>query len=148
MRPVDDALRDAGQALLDAVTKANAYGLAAVHIGLVEPVVVISVANDTAIRDYRLLFNPQITALSAERLSGPEGSVSLPGIEIPVDRAAGLKFTFDTQDGERQSLSLDGFAARVAQHEIDQMNGVFFLDRVSRTKRETALRKFAKSQRR
>ena len=146
-RPVDDALRATGTALLAAVTEVSAYGLAAAHIGQVEPLVVLSAAGDRSTRDYRTLFNPVVTAVSTEVESGPEGSVSLPSIEVPVERARWAEIAYDDEAGTRQTIRLEGFAARVAQHEIDQMNGVFFLARVSRLKRDTALRKYAKSQR-
>jgi peptide deformylase len=76
--------------------------------------------------------------------AGPEGSVSLPGIEVDIMRAPRVRVGFDDADGVRQELMLEGFAARVAQHEIEQMNGVFFLDRLSRLKREAALRRYRK----
>lgn len=147
VRQVDEALRDAGQALLATAERLQAYGLAAAHIGLVEPVVVISLgAVET--RDYRILFNPEILALSGDEAAGTEGSVSLPGIEVDVTRASAAEIGFDDADGLRQSLALEGFAARVAQHEIDQVNGIFFLDRLSRLKRDAALRRFRKQARR
>ncbi|HEV7345106.1 MAG TPA: peptide deformylase [Devosia sp.] len=147
-RPVDEAMLQAGQALLSAAREVQAYGLAAAHLGLAEPLVVISVAADTAARDYRVLYNPQVVRTGGGTSLAPEGSVSLPGVEVPVERADWVEVEFDTADGGRESVRYDGFVARVAQHEIDQMNGVFFLSKVSRLKRDTALRKFEKSRRR
>lgn len=146
-RPVDAALLAVGARLQAAAADVQAYGLAAAHLGLVEPVVVVSVSDAKAARDYRLLFNPVIESLSETGSAGAEGSVSLPGIEVPITRADWCVLSYDDVDGVRQTLRLEGFAARVAQHEIEQMNGVFFLSRLSRLKRETALRKFGKSQR-
>ncbi|WP_137152101.1 peptide deformylase [Devosia sp. FKR38] len=146
-RPVDAALLAAGARLQAAAADVQAYGLAAAHLGLVEPVVVVSVSDAKAARDYRLLFNPVIESLAETGSAGAEGSVSLPGIEVPITRADWCVLSYDDADGVRQTLRLEGFAARVAQHEIEQMNGVFFLSRLSRLKRETALRKFGKSQR-
>ena len=146
-RPVDAAMLAAGEQLLDAARGVQAYGLAAAHIGLAEPLVVISISGDTAERSYRVLYNPQVVLAAAETSVGPEGSVSLPGIEVPVERATWVELGYDDADGARQTARFEGFAARVAQHEIDQMNGVFFLSRVSRIKRDTALRKFEKSRR-
>lgn len=146
-RPVDAAMVGAGAASLAATRQAHAYGLAAAHLGLVEPLVVVSLATDPAQRDYRVLYNPAIIQTADETASGMEGSVSLPGIEVPVLRPIWAEIAYDDADGLRQRQRFDGFVARVAQHEIDQMNGVFFLARVSRIKRDTALRKFAKSQR-
>lgn len=146
-RPVDAAMIDAGAALLAATSEVQAYGLAAAHLGLIEPLVVVSVAADPAQRDYRILYNPEIVAVADETAAGAEGSVSMPGIEAPVARAVWAEIAFDDATGLRQSARFEGFVARVVQHEIDQMNGVFFLERISRIKRDTAIRKFAKSQR-
>ena len=146
-RPIDAAMLVAGEALLEAARSAHAYGLAAAHLGLDQPLVVISVVNDTTQRDYRVLYNPEVILASEDGAFGPEGSVSLPGIEVPVERANWVEVAYDNADGERVTARFEGFVARVAQHEIDQMNGVFFLARVSRIKRHTALRKFEKSRR-
>jgi peptide deformylase len=146
-RPVDEAMREAGAALLAAASEVHAYGLAAAHLGLDEPVAVVSVAPEAQGRDYRVLYNPQIAWRSPETVFGPEGSVSMPGIEVPVERSTRVEVSFDDMEGQRQVLTLDGFPARVAQHEIDQVNGIFFLSRISRLKRDTALRKFEKSRR-
>jgi peptide deformylase len=147
-RPVDAAMLAAGTMLLEAARDVQAYGLAAAHIGLDEPLVVISVATDAAQRDYRVLYNPETALSASEAAIGPEGSVSLPGIEVPVERATWVEIAYDTADGGHDRARFEGFVARVAQHEIDQLQGMFFLSRVSRIKRETALRKFEKSQRR
>jgi peptide deformylase len=146
-RPVDAAMLAAGEKLRDAARSAQAYGLAAAHLGLDQPLVVISVASDASERDYRLLYNPEVILASPETGFGPEGSVSLPGIEVPVERANWVEVAYDNADGIRETARFEGFVARVAQHEIDQMNGVFFLSRASRIKRDTALRKFEKSRR-
>jgi peptide deformylase len=147
-RPVDARMLQVGEALIDAARDVQAYGLAAAHLGSDEPIAVISVAADIGQRDYRLLYNPEIVLAAEEILSGPEGSVSLPGIEVPVERPIWVEVAYDNADGARETARFEGFVARVAQHEIDQVNGVFFLTRVSRLKRDTAIRKFEKSQRR
>ena len=146
-RPVDATLRATGARLLAAAEAVQAYGLAAAHLGLVEPVVVVSVSAPDAAREYRLLYNPVIDAVAPTSTLGAEGSVSLPGIEVPISRPDWCTLRHDDDSRAQQSLRLEGFAARVAQHEIEQMNGVFFLSRLSRLKRETALRKFQKSRR-
>ena len=143
LRPVDASLRDVGLRLLAAAQSAKAYGLAAAHIGAVEPVVVISVSGPDS-RDYRVLYNPRVDATDGAGVSGKEGSVSMPGIEVDVVRPERASIAFEDEAGAGHHLNLTGFAARVAQHEIDQMNGVFFLSRVSRVKRESATRRFAK----
>ncbi len=142
-RPLDAALIEIGARLLATAQHHRAYGLAATHIGLVDPVVVVSLGPPDK-RDYQLLYNPEVVATSGALVGGPEGSVSLPGIEVDIIRPETAEIAYDDGDGIRRSLSLSGFAARVAQHEIDQVNGVFFLDRLSRLKRDAALRRYRK----
>ena len=146
-RPLDRAMLDAGERLLAAAQDVGAYGLAAAHLGLIEPVIVVSVAADPAQRDYRVMYIPRASAVATETASGAEGSVSMPGVEVPVSRPVWAEIVYESADDVTQTLRLDGFPARVALHEIDQMEGFFFLARLSRLKREAAIRKFQKSQR-
>jgi peptide deformylase len=117
-----------------------------VHIGAVAPVVVISLADDDAKRDYRVLYNPEILSLSGESVEGREGSVSMSGMQVPVPRPAKAHVAYDDEAGVRHELDLEGLPARIAQHEIDQVNGIFFLERISRLKRDMAVKRWKKSQ--
>lgn len=143
-RPVDDGLRAIGQRLLEAARAANAYGLAGVHIGAVAPVVVVSFESDPARRDHRVLYNATIDALATETAPGTEGSVSMPGAEAEIVRPIWAEVSWDDEAGARQAARLEGLPARIAQHEIDQMNGVFFLSRLSRLKREMVVKRWKK----
>lgn len=139
---VDDALRATGDRLLAAAQDAKAYGLAAAHIGEVAPVVVIS--PDVEPRVYTVLFNPTVRAVATETARGEEGSVSLPGARVEVERPVWAEIGFTDRAGTPQTVRYEGFAARVALHEIEQMQGTFFLERVSRLKRDMALKKARK----
>lgn len=143
-RPVDDGLRAIGNRLLEATRAANAYGLAAIHIGAFAPVVVISADEDPAKRDYLVLYNPEIVATAGASIPGPEGSVSMPGVEVEIVRPYTAEISWDDEAGVRQQRHLEGLPARIAQHEIDQMNGVFFLDHLSRLKRDMVLKRWKK----
>lgn len=147
-RPVDPEMLKAGEALKAAASEVNAYGLAAAHLGLDEPLVVINVSTDSGQRDYRILYNPEVILTADETAVGMEGSVSMPGIEAPVERPIWAELAYDDADGERETARFEGFVVRVALHEVDQVNGIFFLGRLSRLKRDTAIRKFEKSRRR
>lgn len=143
-RPVDDGLKAIGNRLLEATRAANAYGLAAVHIGAMAPVVVISADEDPSKRDYVVLYNPEILATDGPTVPGPEGSVSMPGVEVEIVRPYVAEVAWDDETGTRQQRRFEGLPARIAQHEIEQMNGVFFLERLSRLKREMVLKKWKK----
>lgn len=143
-RPVDDSLRAIGTRLLEAAKAAQAYGLAAVHMGAVAPVVVISVAPDPGERHYRLLYNPEVLQVAEDNVAGPEGSVSMPGLQVEIMRPVWAEVAYDNEAGERLVDRFEGLPARIALHEIEQMNGVFFLSRLSRLKRDMVLKKWKK----
>ena len=144
LRPVDAAMLACGAQLLAAAHDVQAYGLAAVHLGQLEPIIVASLASSPTQRNYCLFYNPRVTMVSPDSETAAEGSVSMPGIEAPISRANWIELSYDDADGSPHTARFEGFAARIIQHETDQMNGVFFLSRLSRLKRDTALRKFAK----
>lgn len=143
-RAVDDSLRAIGARLLEAAKAAQAYGLAGVHMGAVAPVVVISADPEPAKRDYLLLYNPEVLAVAEETAAGPEGSVSMPDVQVEIMRPVWAEIAFDDETGVRQTRRFEGWPARIALHEIEQMNGVFFLNRLSRLKRDMVLRKWKK----
>jgi peptide deformylase len=137
---VSERLRAIGDRLLKTAREASALGLAAAHIGEVAPVIVVS-ADGTS---HRLMFNPTIDAHSDEEALGEEGSVSLPGVRVQIKRPVWVEVLSADAAGTRTVERFDGLLGRVVQHEIDQMQGVFFLDRLSRLKREMALKKAQK----
>ncbi len=143
-RPVDAALRATGDRLQAAAIAASAYGLAAAHIGEVAPVIVVNVSGEANERSDLLLFNPRVTGLAETLVRGTEGSVSMPGLQVEIDRPQWVDVAFEDRDGSRQVRRFEGLAARIAQHEIDQMNGILFLSRLSRLKREKAIKKYRK----
>jgi peptide deformylase len=139
---VDDGLRDIGERLLQAAREHQAYGLAAAHIGDVAPVVVIGDLGEP--REHRLLFNPRIVGVAGETERAEESSVSLPGVGVEIDRPVWVDVEYMDDTGAPRTERFAGFLARVAIHEIEQMQGVFFLDRVSRLKRDMALKRARK----
>lgn len=143
-RPLDNGLRAIGNRLLEATRAANAYGLAAVHIGAVAPVVVISADEDPSKRDYVVLYNPDVVATDGPSIPGSEGSVSMPGVEVEIVRPYIAEIAWDDETGTRQHRRFEGLPARIAQHEIEQVNGIFFLERLSRLKRDMVLKKWKK----
>lgn len=107
---------------------------------------VISTAADPEKREYLVLYNPEILSLDGELLDGQEGSVSMPGLQVAVQRRYRARIGYDDESGTRHELDLEGLPARIAQHEIDQVRGVFFLERLSRLKRDMAVKRWKKAQ--
>ena len=131
-----------GKRLAEAARTERAYGLAAAHIGEVLPLVVISASGDA--RDYLVLYNPRVAAVAPETERGEEASVSLPGIRVEIERPVWAEIAFMAGGGAPQTRRFEGFAARVALHEIEQTQGIFFLDKISRLKRDMVLKKARK----
>jgi peptide deformylase len=104
----------------------------------------VVISGDPEGRDYLLLFNPTVTAVATATEPGEEGSVSLPGVRVSIDRPIWAEINYMDAAGQRQTARFERFAARVALHEIEQMNGVFFLMKLSRLKREMVLKKARK----
>jgi peptide deformylase len=146
--PVDDALRAIGARLLAANAEAAAYGLAAAHLGEVAPVIVLNTAPDGEERNDVLFYNPKIVLVADTTELGPEASVSLPGAQIDLPRPVWAEIAYDDGEGKPQTIRLEGFMARVALHEIDQMNGVYFLSGLSKLKRDMMIKKSEKYRRR
>jgi peptide deformylase len=109
------------------------------------PVAVISVFTDPRKREYLVLYNPEILSLGGEIVDGTEGSVSMPGLQVEVARPQTVRIAYDDETGVRNEIELDGLPGRIAQHEIDQVNGIFFLERLSRLKRDMAIKRWKKS---
>jgi peptide deformylase len=137
----DDALRQLAADLLETMHAAPGIGITAPHVGVSLRLVVLELdASDNA----RSYVNPQITWTSPEMVMHPEGSVSMPGIKDDVQRHARVRIRYQDLDGTPHSEESDGLRAICHQHEIDQLDGMFWLQRLSRLKRERLIKRFAK----
>ncbi|HEY4200520.1 MAG TPA: peptide deformylase [Devosiaceae bacterium] len=142
--PVDDRLRGVADRLVAAAREARAYGLAAAHIGEIAPIVVVNVTPEALAPDYLVLFNPEIIATATETAAGTEGSVSLPGVEVSIERPVWAEIAFDDREGQRRQQRFEGFVARCVLHEIEQVHGILFLMRLTRLKRDMVLKRWRK----
>ncbi|RXH33731.1 peptide deformylase [Bradyrhizobium zhanjiangense] len=143
-RPVtvfDDGLRELAQDLLDTMRAAPGIGITAPHIGVPLRVVVLELDSKDGPRTY---VNPEITWASPEMILHREGSVSMPGVNDEVQRHARVRISYQDVDGNMQSEESDGLRAVCHQHEIDQLDGMFWLQRLSRLKRERLVKRFEK----
>ncbi len=137
----DDALRDLARDLLETMHAAPGIGITAPHIGVSLRVVVLDLnANDGA----RTYVNPEIIWASPETITHQEGSVSMPGVNDDIRRHARVRISYRDVDGHAQSEESDGLRGVCHQHEIDQLNGVFWIQRLSRLKRERLMKRFEK----
>jgi len=142
--PVDafgPRLKTLAEDVSDTLLAASAIGLTAPHIGVPERVVVIRMAPE---EPPSLYINPALLWASSDTATHEEGSVSMPGVRERITRPAAVRFGYCGLDGSIHEAEADGFLAAVIQHEIDQLDGIFWIDRLSRLKRERLLKRFGK----
>ncbi|MGY4478669.1 peptide deformylase [Bradyrhizobium sp. USDA 3364] len=137
----DDALRELAQDLLETMRAAPGIGITAPHVGVSLRVVVLEL---DASEGPRIYVNPEIIRTSDEMILHKEGSVSMPGVTDEVERHARVRIRYQDLDGNMQTEESDGLRAVCHQHEIDQLDGVFWIRRLSRLKRERLIKRFEK----
>lgn len=148
---VDDAVRGLADDMLETMYKAPGIGLAAPQIGVLKRIVVVDVAkrqDEEAKPAPMVLINPAITWSSQEKSVYEEGCLSIPDFYEEVERPAVVRVEFLDRDGAPQEIEAEGILATCIQHEIDHLNGVLFIDYISRLKRARVMRKFEKAARR
>jgi peptide deformylase len=137
----DSALRDLARDLVETMHAAPGIGITAPHLGISLRLVVLELDANDGERTY---VNPEITWASPEMILHREGSVSMPGVHDDIQRHARVRISFRDVDGHLQSEESDGLRAVCHQHEIDQLNGLFWIQRLSRLKRERLIKRFEK----
>lgn len=146
-RPVtafDDTLRELAADLLETMRAAPGIGITAPHIGVPLRIVVLELDAKAGAQSY---VNPEITWASPEMILHKEGSVSMPGVNDEVQRHARVRISYQDLDGNMQSEESEALRAVCHQHEIDQLDGLFWIQRLSRLKRERLVKKFEKMSR-
>ena len=146
-RPVtafDGGLRELAADLLETMRAAPGIGITAPHIGVPLRVVVLELDTRIGAQTY---VNPQVEWASPEMILHKEGSVSMPGVNDEVQRHARVRISYQDIDGNTHTEESDGLRAVCHQHEIDQLDGMFWIQRLSRLKRERLVKKFEKMSR-
>ena len=138
----DDALRTLAADLADTMHAAPGIGITAPHIGVMLRVVVLDLGD--GVKTY---VNPDITWASPDLIMHQEGSVSMPGVNEDIQRHARVRVSYRDLDGALHEEESDGLRAVCHQHEIDQLDGMFWIQRLSRLKRERLVKKFEKMSR-
>ncbi|GKX32961.1 MAG: peptide deformylase [Rhizobiaceae bacterium MnEN-MB40S] len=141
---VDESVRKLADDMLETMYDAPGIGLAGIQIGVPRNVVVVDCSGDDEEKAPMVLFNPKILASSDERSVYEEGCLSIPDYYAEVERPASVTVDYVDYDGARQTIEADGILATCLQHEIDHLNGVLFIDYLSKLKRDMVIRKFTK----
>ncbi|MFZ4761408.1 MAG: peptide deformylase [Alphaproteobacteria bacterium] len=121
-------------------------GLAATQVGVLQRVVVIDIPPDEEITTPQqyVMLNPEILSASDEKATQREGCLSLPDLYAEITRPAHIKVGFINEQGKAQEIEATGLLSACIQHEIDHLNGVLFIDYLTRLKRDSLLRRLQK----
>ncbi len=144
---VDDALRALMDDMLETMYDAPGIGLAAIQIGVPKRVIVMDLAGKDEEPEPRYFVNPEILDPSEEMSVYEEGCLSVPEFFDEVERPAKCRVKYLDYDGKEQILEAEGLLATCIQHEMDHLEGVLFIDHLSRLKRDRVLKKLKKEQR-
>ena len=141
---VDDELRGLVDDMLATMYDAPGIGLAAVQIGIPRRLLVVDIAKDDQPKSPMAFINPEIVWSSDDLSEYEEGCLSIPEVFDNIQRPAEVRVSYLDRFGKQHEEVYDGLMATVLQHEIDHLNGILFIDYLSRLKRGTIVRKFAK----
>ncbi|MFC4624363.1 peptide deformylase [Daeguia caeni] len=140
----DDQLRKFAGDMFDTMYDAPGIGLAAIQVGEPIRMLVIDLAKGDEEKQPHVFVNPQIVSSSDERGTYEEGCLSIPDYYAEVERPAKIRVEYFDLEGKPQSMDADGLMATCLQHEIDHLNGVLFIDHLSKLKRDMVIKKFRK----
>jgi len=141
---VDDPLRKLADDMLETMYDAPGIGLAAIQIGEPLRMLVIDLAKEDEKPAPQVFINPEVLERSEERSVYEEGCLSIPDYYAEVERPASVRVKFLDRDGKEQEITADGLLATCLQHEMDHLNGVLFIDHISKLKRDMVVKKFKK----
>lgn len=142
---IDSEVKKLADDMLETMYDAPGIGLAAIQIGVARRMLVLDVSKDGEDKQPLVFINPEIVASTDARSVYEEGCLSIPDYYAEVERPAGITVKHLDRDGKQQLTEADGLLATCLQHEIDHLNGVLFIDHISKLKREMVIRKFTKA---
>ena len=140
-------LRKLVEDMFETMYDAPGIGLAAIQIGVAKRIVTMDLGKkqDEEAKEPRVFINPEIVWSSEEKSTYEEGCLSIPDIHEDVERPARVRVKFLDIDGKEHEEEADGLYATCIQHEIDHLNGVLFIDHISKLKRDRIVKKFTKA---
>ena len=149
---VDDEVRALISDMFETMYAAPGIGLAAIQVGVPKRILVIDLQEEEdeegqPIPDPRIFINPEILETSQQQIPYNEGCLSVPDMYAEVDRPDRIRARWLDEHGSAHEQEIEGLLATCLQHEMDHLNGVLFIDHLSRLKREMLLRKLAKLRR-
>jgi peptide deformylase len=148
VKAVDAEVRTLVDDMFETMYKAPGVGLAAIQVGVPRRIVTVDTAKKDEPKNPLVFINPEIVWSSQEKNTYEEGCLSIPEYYEEVERPSEVKVRFMGLDGKTQEVAANGLLATVLQHEIDHINGVLFIDHISKLKRDRVIKKFTKAAKR
>ena len=144
LEKVDDELRGLLDDMLETMYSAPGIGLAAVQVGILKRAIVIDVSKDKEKKNPFFLINPEIISKSKNTSTYEEGCLSLPGYFAEIERPAECQVKYIDYFGKEKEIKATGLLSTCIQHELDHLNGVLFIDYLSKLKRDMIVKKLIK----
>jgi peptide deformylase len=149
VKKIDAGIRKLVEDMFETMYDAPGIGLAAIQVGIPARVVTMDLAQkEDEEKKPQVFINPEILWRSDEKASYEEGCLSIPEFYEEVERPAQVKVKYLDLEGEPHEVEANGLLATCLQHEIDHLNGVLFIDHISRLKRARVVKKFSKAAKR
>jgi peptide deformylase len=145
---IDDEVRTLVADMFETMYDAPGIGLAAIQVAVPLRVVTMDLSKREEHSEPKVFINPEIVSSSEEKSVYEEGCLSIPDIHEDVERPAWVRVKYLDLDGKPQEADAEGLFATCIQHEIDHLNGVLFIDHISKLKRDRIVKKFTKSAKR
>jgi peptide deformylase len=145
---ITDDIRTLVADMFETMYAAPGIGLAAIQVGVPQRVVTLDLAKKDEAKQPLVVINPELVWSSEERSTYEEGCLSIPEFYEEVERPAQVKVRYTDLDGQAHEVEANGLLATCLQHEIDHLNGILFIDHISKLKRDRITKKFAKAAKR
>jgi peptide deformylase len=145
VKRVDAEIRKLVDDMFETMYKAPGIGLAAIQIGVGKRVITLDLSKKEDNHQPQVFINPEIVWTSGETAKYEEGCLSIPDYYEEVERPKEVKVKYLDLDGKKHEIDAKGLIATCLQHEIDHINGVLFIDHLSKLKRDRVIKKFIKA---
>jgi peptide deformylase len=145
VKRIDAGIRALVDDMFETMYDAPGIGLAAIQIGVAKRVVTMDLSKKEESHEPRVFINPEITWASKEKSTHEEGCLSIPEYYEEVERPQQVKVKYLDLEGKTHEVEASGLFATCLQHEIDHINGVLFIDHISKLKRDRVIKKFTKA---
>jgi peptide deformylase len=148
VKKIDAGIRKLVEDMFESMYEAPGIGLAAIQVGVAKRVIIMDLAKREEASKPLVFINPEVVWASEETAVYEEGCLSIPEHYEDVERPAQVRAKYLDLDGNAQEIDANGLLATCLQHEIDHLNGVLFIDHISKLKRDRITKKFAKAAKR